>query len=651
MALRDLKSNLAVGDLATPIAENLTFGKGTSFDRPGQNFSNEPFIREGLDFQLSDSAFNSLTDGFIRGGAAFSTERRLEDVRRIGKFLITNRGISFLAKQVGLQKSNPKISEPNLNSSNADQRTYALLGTNTLSQIGSQGTGKHVNRNGLFPFSDNGYVDDIESKFKDNSENNRLIFLFNNHIFKKSSPAKNTTTKIGNEKEGNFFQNAFSTIKDIFISPGQELYSYNGGPGSTYGIGKTEIKKYSPTQGFQTLDDEKNNIKTIAFKNNSLIPLFADRDLIRKGFDRQKVSGTPLTKDDFDFLDKRDKNYENIKDYHLKFKSHNETTGKDGRVNPKIKNYLATLEKIPKDNYNFLVDKENSNKTFHRESRIGLGNPGSKPDISNTTVDLINALDVFKSRGDYNDPEIKDLIRFRIEAVNPLNPLESNVMIFRAFLDSLEDSFNANHNEFNYNGRGENFYTYNNFNRDISFSFKIAAQSSREMKPLYRKLNYLLSNTAPEYGSNGRIQTPFMRVTIGAYIDRLPGVISNVQISWDKNYPWEIVLNDNNENATDSGLFELPHVLNVSVNYKPIHNFLPKKGINSPFIIPDQDSNLVDGNNVRASWTRDEEAENIEDAISNRNLQTGANIIDPPQTQNEQEEIFDQVSGIDEIIA
>ena len=60
MALRNLRSDLAVGDLATPEAAGLTFGEGTAYDRPGQGFSNEPFIKEGLDFGLSDSTFNSV---------------------------------------------------------------------------------------------------------------------------------------------------------------------------------------------------------------------------------------------------------------------------------------------------------------------------------------------------------------------------------------------------------------------------------------------------------------------------------------------------------------------------------------------------------------------------------------------------------------
>ena len=43
-------------------------------------------------------------------------------------------------------------------------------------------------------------------------------------------------------------------------------------------------------------------------------------------------------------------------------------------------------------------------------------------------------------------------------------------------------------------------------------SFKIAAQSRHEMMPLYRKLNFLVSNVAPEYKVT-RMRTPFIRLT------------------------------------------------------------------------------------------------------------------------------------------
>ena len=238
MALRNLRSDLAAGDLATPEAAGLTFGKGTAYDRPDQEFSTEPFIKAGLDFQLSDSSINTFTDGFIRGGAVYSTERRIEDGQRIGRFFISGRGISFLAKQVGLQLSNPKISEPVRSRSDANQRTYNPLGINTLTQVGLQGTGTHLKREGFNPFANRGYIDDDSflANYEKDKNTNRLLYLYDNHILlPQSEEEKGPKTAFGR---------AIQSVVSFFKGPGEELYSYYGGPDSTYGIGVTKIDKY-----------------------------------------------------------------------------------------------------------------------------------------------------------------------------------------------------------------------------------------------------------------------------------------------------------------------------------------------------------------------------------------------------------------------
>ena len=84
------------------------------------------------------------------------------------------------------------------------------------------------------------------------------------------------------------------------------------------------------------------------------------------------------------------------------------------------------------------------------------------------TIDKINALDIFSSKEKLNHRETRDLIQFRIEALNGDNPKRSDVMYFRAFLDSYSDNFKGSWNKFKYNGRAEEFYTYAGFGRDIS---------------------------------------------------------------------------------------------------------------------------------------------------------------------------------------
>ena len=229
-----------------------------------------------------------------------------------------------------------------------------------------------------------------------------------------------------------------------------------------------------------------------------------------------------------------------------------------GDINPFKKkhdqyNLTDNLSKIDKINYQTVYGVNN-------------GKPEGIPSIPNTTWDTAG---------------YKDFIDFRFEVINSGTHTKTKVILFRAFLDSFGDNYNATHNEVNYNGRGESFYTYNKFNRAMNINFKIAAQTRHEMKPIYQKLNYLVAQTAPNYSSTGRIRTPYMRLTMGDYFSRIPGVLKSVQINWEKNYPWEIKLDPL---VKDKDMKVLPQVLNVGINYQPIHDFTPHNGLSVAFI-------------------------------------------------------------------
>lgn len=231
-----------------------------------------------------------------------------------------------------------------------------------------------------------------------------------------------------------------------------------------------------------------------------------------------------------------------------------------------------------------------SGTDINKETRVGLGNPGkitrnrafyniSDPD----TVDKINKLDVASGSLDgtnVNEGGNRDLIQLEFQIITPD---QKYYLAFRAFLDTFDDSFNASWNSHKYLGRAENFYTYSGFERSINIGFKIAAQSEQEMRPLYRKAATLASVTAPTYGDNGRfMRGSIAKVTVGDYIYEQPGIIESVQYTWQKDYPWEIAF-QGPELGDKTGPQVLPHVLDVSLSFKVIHDFLPQTGIN-PFI-------------------------------------------------------------------
>ena len=220
---------------------------------------------------------------------------------------------------------------------------------------------------------------------------------------------------------------------------------------------------------------------------------------------------------------------------------------------------------------------------YRKESRILLGNIDKRqnrtkyslPDETNTISDLINRAEPYKSEGVAGISKTRDIIKFRFAVVTPE---DTTYLHFRAFLKDFSDDFAGNWDSYSYIGRGENFYTYNGFDRNISFNFTVAAQTRQELAPIYRKLVYLASSTAPTYSDGGYMRGTFTRVTIGDYIWEMPGIIESVNYNWRDGYPWEIAL-DSPEEGGDKEMQELPMVLDCSVRFKPIHKFVPETGL------------------------------------------------------------------------
>ena len=220
-----------------------------------------------------------------------------------------------------------------------------------------------------------------------------------------------------------------------------------------------------------------------------------------------------------------------------------------------------------------------------------MGDPGIKMNdgeghgaYNSRTVDQISAANIFK-RQDLKSFEgaFKDYIKFRIAVVDTDNPLNDNVILFRALLDNITDNFSGDWNSYKYNGRAEKFYTYSGFDRTITFGFKIHTQTRWEQKPLWRKLNYLVAQTAPEY-KNRRMRGVFSRLTIGDWMNEIPGFFTSINLGWLTAYPWEI---RQDSKGADKGLNEYPHILDVSCNFQPVHNFAPSNSPHTPFLLPE----------------------------------------------------------------
>ncbi len=239
---------------------------------------------------------------------------------------------------------------------------------------------------------------------------------------------------------------------------------------------------------------------------------------------------------------------------------------------------MITLASVNK--YQTNVTKAPDYNLNNIESRVNIGGTGTKQGpgyavgknlVSYTSgssigpIDSINSFPFYSSENADTTPATNDLVQFRIALIDNNNPIFKTFIHFRAFLDSMTDSYNATWNPDQYLGRSENFYNYNGFTRTISLSWTVAAQSKQELIPMYKKLNLLASSLAGDYSTSGYMRGILSQLTVGGYLYEQPGIITQLSYDIPQESPWEIEIND--EGATDNSVKELPHIIKVNGCY------------------------------------------------------------------------------------
>jgi hypothetical protein len=67
-------------------------------------------------------------------------------------------------------------------------------------------------------------------------------------------------------------------------------------------------------------------------------------------------------------------------------------------------------------------------------------------------------------------------------------------------------------------------------------------------------------------------------MTVGDYLQQVPGFLTSVNYTVANNIPWDIARGVNGELLTNTKI--LPTVISANVNFTPVHSFVPKKGAN-----------------------------------------------------------------------
>jgi hypothetical protein len=229
-------------------------------------------------------------------------------------------------------------------------------------------------------------------------------------------------------------------------------------------------------------------------------------------------------------------------------------------------------------------------------------------------VDKLTVSPLYRSKDGPNSAYLTDTVPFYITKINNDGTGDNTYIHFRAYISGLSDSYSADWQSKKYMGRGEDFYSYNGFGREISFGLKVPVLSSFEQTSVYSKLNYLASLMAPDYTQNGFMRGNLVKLTIGDYITDLPGIIKGITFGIDDEAGWEVPYNDqgirvngtpiNDENGDQlyNG-YAMPKLINIdSISFTPIHNFIPQT-VSDSYILPDVNSPIsIDGNQVDAPF-------------------------------------------------
>ncbi len=218
------------------------------------------------------------------------------------------------------------------------------------------------------------------------------------------------------------------------------------------------------------------------------------------------------------------------------------------------------------------------------ENRLSLGDPGKTRNVikysaGQEALDKINARPVYTATGPDHGRENhgNDLVKFSIGILQNDGNGKSNYIHFRALIEGFSDNYTANWSDTQYVGRGEKFYNYGGFSREISMGWTVYAQSKAELIPMYKKLNYLATSLAPDYSPGGFMRGSLARLTVGGYLYNQLGIIKGLTYTIPDESTWEIGIDENG--GYDNSVKELAHMIKVSgFTFIPIQDKVPEKG-------------------------------------------------------------------------
>jgi len=496
-------------------------------DSHNSSIFKQPFILSGIQREKGEPqtlGFGSFS--FIRGGAVTATQRSVIDVARLSQFLLTPRGITWTAKQVGLQRSQKfgKVFTP----------------ANTLTAAGGQNRGLRPDRSGILGLDVSGkYKIPLISGYYD-----KLSDIYKTDLF---SP----TTFVG--------------------SPFISQTDTRGGFDSVYGIGVTTTTRYENTidnssqkSGNDTADYTQ-TYEPLGLKAQTLgtFDTYKD-DLPVAGTDEYKDFGLTSQPNETGGGVNLKTDTDTIKKYE---------TVAYGKLPDRVPNsptidFRSLLDGKQKD-----IAKSDDYSEYNINKRVNFPTPGKISETENRTewwrteehegnsdrYDKVTASPI-------GSGELNDLVHFWVTNENGGDRIQ-----FRGTVSGISDTFSPSWDSIQYNGRADQAYKYSTFDRSVSFNFQAYATSRIEMKPLWNKLQRLSTMTMPKYSGKNGYEGILVRFRLGSLYYNKLAFIESLTYTISDELPWEISMLGSNE-----PIGEIPMGADVAIGFKILDDRRPQ---------------------------------------------------------------------------
>ena len=547
----------------------------------------QPFILRktgnqwGFDSTPAENPLGAFLGGFVRGAPGITglVDRSITDKFRIGKFLLTSRGIGFIGKQFILQGLNPTLESKIWN----PLSTFSIVGASdsyeaitdaakglaqgqNLSQLASGlaqlaatvalpighperhiGGGRYdtlvdPTRTRLPDFIKDFLPSEVSS-LADTIPFGTAKFGYNSRLAMQSNPTIIPETTVG----------AFGfevTIggKDLetallFMNPNKYLFPISSAPKS---VGTSGV---SFVGGLDLVQQDAFRATGYNKIGSHYGGTFNDDRSVNNDDNGIKRHGS-LTYSQLLSENEYERSLLNPSDLNI-----NLTRGDQYNTGAAVDR--DKLDRVKVDN----IGKQGRVANYAKYST--LLSSDIKGNAQSDNVDKVNMLPYGTKDEKIGGEKIDDFIKFKFHDM-----INDKFIIFRAILSGISDAISTDYGEEKYIGRPDKVYVYQGADRNVSFNFNVYPKTALELPVLMDKLNYLVGMCYPSFTADERMITPLMSLTLGDMFVGATGLLRSLTVTVEDASTWEI---------TDG--LQFPHFISCACEFTYIgNNVLTAKG-------------------------------------------------------------------------